>query len=53
MTHSLLDNPSKIKLGSERHTTEVILNKNGALRVTSGVDGLALLKTTQVIYFLP
>ncbi|PWA95894.1 uricase-2 [Artemisia annua] len=35
------------KLGSERHTTEVILNKNGALRVTSGVDGLALLKTTQ------
>lgn len=35
------------KLGSERHTTEVILNKNGTLRVTSGVDGLALLKTTQ------
>nr|GEV51239.1 uricase-2 isozyme 1 [Tanacetum cinerariifolium] len=35
------------KLGSERRTTEVILNKNGALRVTSGVDGLALLKTTQ------
>ncbi|XP_071706952.1 uricase [Rutidosis leptorrhynchoides] len=35
------------KLGSEKHTTEVILNKNGALIVTSGVEGLALLKTTQ------
>ncbi|KAI3705267.1 hypothetical protein L1987_75502 [Smallanthus sonchifolius] len=35
------------KLGSERHTTEVIVKKNGALRVTSGVEGLALLKTTQ------
>ncbi|KAL4576712.1 hypothetical protein LXL04_012810 [Taraxacum kok-saghyz] len=35
------------KLGSERHTTQVILNKNGNLQLTSGVDGLALLKTTQ------
>ncbi|XP_076885925.1 uricase-2-like [Bidens hawaiensis] len=35
------------KLGSERHTTEVILEKNGSLRVTSGVAGLSLLKTTQ------
>ncbi|XP_076898211.1 uricase-2-like [Bidens hawaiensis] len=35
------------KLGSERHTTEVILKKNGSLRVTSGVAGLSLLKTTQ------
>ncbi|KAK1421180.1 hypothetical protein QVD17_23333 [Tagetes erecta] len=35
------------KLGSERHTTEVIVKKNGALRVTSGVEGLAVLKTTQ------
>ncbi|KAD7479882.1 hypothetical protein E3N88_03018 [Mikania micrantha] len=35
------------KLGSERHITEVISMKNGALRVTSGVEGLALLKTRQ------
>lgn len=35
------------KLGSEKHTTEVVLTKNGALRVTSGIEGLSLLKTTQ------
>ncbi|KAK3035292.1 hypothetical protein RJ639_034815 [Escallonia herrerae] len=35
------------KLGSEKHTTEVIAKKSGALRVTSGVEGLALLKTTK------
>ncbi|KVI09642.1 Uricase [Cynara cardunculus var. scolymus] len=35
------------KLGSERHTTEVFVKKNGALGVTSGVEGLALLKTTK------
>ncbi|KAL8241543.1 hypothetical protein R6Q59_014897 [Mikania micrantha] len=35
------------KLGSEKHTTEVIVKKAGALQVTSGVEGLALLKTTQ------
>ncbi|KAL7614353.1 uricase-2 isozyme 2 [Lactuca sativa] len=35
------------KLGSERHTTQVILTKNGTLQLTSGVDGLALLKTTK------
>ncbi|KAK9061365.1 hypothetical protein SSX86_018546 [Deinandra increscens subsp. villosa] len=35
------------KLGSERHTTEVVLKKDGALQLTSGVEGLALLKTTQ------
>lgn len=37
------------KLGSEKHTTEVILKKSGALKVTSGIEGLALLKTTKVI----
>ncbi|KAM0068764.1 putative factor independent urate hydroxylase [Helianthus debilis subsp. tardiflorus] len=35
------------KLGSEKHTTEVTVQKNGSLRVTSGVVGLSLLKTTQ------
>ncbi|KAL6125332.1 hypothetical protein ACLB2K_073391 [Fragaria x ananassa] len=35
------------KLGSERHTTEVILEKSGALRVTSGIERLAVLKTTK------
>ncbi|KAI0527010.1 hypothetical protein KFK09_002606 [Dendrobium nobile] len=35
------------KLGSEKHTTEVNLNKFGALRLISGVQGLSLLKTTQ------
>ncbi|KAJ0101076.1 hypothetical protein Patl1_05846 [Pistacia atlantica] len=35
------------KLGSEKHTTEVILHENGALKITSGVQGLALLKTTK------
>lgn len=35
------------KLGSEKHTTEVILKKSGALSVTSGIEGLALLKTTK------
>ncbi|KAG5533041.1 hypothetical protein RHGRI_027318 [Rhododendron griersonianum] len=35
------------KLGSEKHTTEVIVKKSGALRVTSGIEGLALLKTTK------
>ncbi|PON70257.1 Uricase [Parasponia andersonii] len=35
------------KLGSERHTTEVIVEKSGALKLTSGVEGLALLKTTK------
>ncbi|RVW70603.1 Uricase-2 [Vitis vinifera] len=29
------------------HTTEVIVEKSGALQVTSGIQGLALLKTTQ------
>ncbi|KAF7132055.1 hypothetical protein RHSIM_Rhsim09G0141100 [Rhododendron simsii] len=35
------------KLGSEKHTTEVIVKKSGALKVTSGIEGLALLKTTK------
>ncbi|KAF3434432.1 hypothetical protein FNV43_RR25535 [Rhamnella rubrinervis] len=35
------------KLGSEKHTTEVIVKKSGALRLTSGIEGLALLKTTK------
>ena len=40
------------KLGSEKHTTEVILKKSGVLQLTSGVEGLALLKTTKVSSFL-
>lgn len=35
------------KLGSEKHTTEVTVKKSGAVRVLSGIEGLALLKTTQ------
>ncbi|GFP81746.1 uricase [Phtheirospermum japonicum] len=35
------------KLGSEKHTTEVIVKKSGELQVISGIQGLALLKTTQ------
>ncbi|XP_057978897.1 uricase-2 [Malania oleifera] len=35
------------KLGSEKHTTEVMVKKSGALWVTSGIEGLALLKTTK------
>ncbi|XP_010905734.1 uricase-2 isozyme 2 [Elaeis guineensis] len=35
------------KLGSEKHMTEVTVSKFGALSITSGVQGLALLKTTK------
>lgn len=35
------------KLGSEKHTTEVIVKKSGGLQVISGIEGLAVLKTTQ------
>ena len=35
------------KLGSEKHTAEVIVKKSGDLMVTSGIEGLALLKTTK------
>ncbi|KAK1299745.1 Uricase [Acorus calamus] len=34
------------KLGSERHTTDITIYKHGGLRITSGIEGLALLKTT-------
>lgn len=37
------------KLGSERHTTEVMVDKSGTLRMTSGIEGLSILKTTKVI----
>ncbi|KAL7147059.1 hypothetical protein ABFS83_06G082900 [Erythranthe nasuta] len=35
------------KLGSEKHTTEVTVKKSGSLQVISGIEGLAVLKTTQ------
>lgn len=35
------------KLGSERHTTEVMVDKSGTLRLTSGIEGLSILKTTK------
>lgn len=35
------------ELGSEKHFTEVVLSKSGALKVSSGIEGLALLKTTK------
>lgn len=36
------------KLGSEKHMTEVVVKKSGELQVISGVEGLSVLKTTQV-----
>ncbi|KAE9592404.1 hypothetical protein Lal_00028387 [Lupinus albus] len=35
------------KLGSEKHKTEAIVKKSGALQLTSGIEGLSLLKTTK------
>ncbi|XP_045816792.1 uricase-2 isozyme 2 [Trifolium pratense] len=35
------------KLGSEKHTTEAIVKKSGALQLTSGIEGLSVLKTTK------
>lgn len=35
------------KLGSGKHTAEVTVNKGGSLTVVSGIEGLALLKTTK------
>ncbi|CAL0328499.1 unnamed protein product [Lupinus luteus] len=35
------------KLGSEKHTTEAIVKKSGELWLTSGIEGLSLLKTTK------
>ncbi|KAJ4720552.1 Uricase [Melia azedarach] len=35
------------KLGSEKHTTEVVVQKSGSLKMISGIEGLALLKTTK------
>ncbi|KAK7279097.1 hypothetical protein RJT34_24141 [Clitoria ternatea] len=35
------------KLGSEKHTAEAVVQKSGALQLTSGIEGLSLLKTTQ------
>ncbi len=36
------------KLGSEKHTVEVVVKSDGEAEVTSGVSELSLLKTTQV-----
>lgn len=35
------------KFGAEKHTAEVVLTNSGAIRVTSGIEGLRLLKTTK------
>ncbi|KAE8735744.1 Uricase-2 isozyme 1 [Hibiscus syriacus] len=35
------------KLGSEKHTAEAIVQKSSVLQLTSGIEGLSLLKTTQ------
>ncbi|XP_010553786.1 PREDICTED: uricase-like [Tarenaya hassleriana] len=35
------------KLGSEKHTAKAVVQKSGALKLTSGIEGLALLKTTK------
>lgn len=36
------------KLGSEKHTTEVIVKKSGALQLSSGIEGMSVVKTTKV-----
>ncbi|CAN6439059.1 unnamed protein product [Victoria cruziana] len=38
------------KLGSDKHTTEVVVKKDGSYQVTSGIEGLALLKTTKACF---
>lgn len=35
------------KLGSEKRTAEAMVKKTGSVQVTSGIEGLSLLKTTQ------
>ncbi|KMZ61099.1 Factor independent urate hydroxylase [Zostera marina] len=35
------------KLGSEKHTTKVTVDKSGAIEINSGIRELAMLKTTQ------
>ncbi|KAF5729393.1 uricase-2 isozyme 1 [Tripterygium wilfordii] len=35
------------KLGSEKHTVEAIVKKSGGLELTSGIEGLSVLKTTK------
>ncbi|KAF7852132.1 hypothetical protein BT93_L0525 [Corymbia citriodora subsp. variegata] len=35
------------KLGSEKHTTEVTVKKSGVVKLTSGIAGLSVLKTTK------
>ncbi|KAF5733672.1 uricase-2 isozyme 1 [Tripterygium wilfordii] len=35
------------KLGSEKHTVEAIVKKNGGLLLTSGIEGLSVVKTTK------
>ncbi|KAF3790586.1 Uricase-2 [Nymphaea thermarum] len=40
------------KLGSDKHTTEVVVKKDG-YQVTSGIEGLALLKTTKACISQP
>ncbi|KAL5976490.1 hypothetical protein ACLOJK_020823 [Asimina triloba] len=37
------------KFGSEKRTTEVTVMKEGALSIASGIEGLALLKTTESV----
>jgi hypothetical protein len=37
------------KLGSGKHTVEVVVGSDGRAKVTSGLSDLALLKTTQVL----
>lgn len=41
--------PAGFKLGSEKNRTEVTVKKCGSLEIESGIEGLALLKTTKVI----
>lgn len=35
------------ELGSEKHVAEAVLSKSGALKLSSSIEGLSLLKTTQ------
>lgn len=37
------------ELGSEKHVAEAALSKSGAIKLSSSIEGLSLLKTTKVI----
>ncbi|KAG2397290.1 Uricase-2 isozyme 1 [Vigna angularis] len=45
-----LPHSTGFKLGSEKHTTEAMVQKSGSLQLTSGIEGLSGLNTTQASF---